>query len=79
MKDPETFIDTVTNIVEVVSDIEGNHEARDDPKVGLESVQKTDHEVAENVGSDNKPPTSANHLPPVSWRLHSSFCTRRSL
>ena len=59
MKDPETFIDIITNIDEVVSDIEGNHEARDDPKVGLESVQKTDHEVAGNVGSDNKPPTSA--------------------
>ena len=59
MKDPLTFIDIITNIDEVVSDIEGNHEARDDPRVGLESVQKTDHEVAGYVGSDNKPPTSA--------------------
>ena len=54
-----TFIDIITNIDKVVSDIKGNHEARDDLRVGLESVQKTDHEVAGDVGSDNKPPTSA--------------------
>ena len=64
MKYPLTFIDIITNIDEVVSDIKGTveDEARDDPKVGLESVQKTDHEVAGLVGSDNKPPTSAYHL-----------------
>ena len=48
----------------MVSDIKGTveDEAKDDPRVGdkgLESVQKTDHEVAGLVGSDNKPPTSA--------------------
>ena len=59
MKDPLIFIDTITNIDEVVSDIKGNHEAKDDPRIGLESVQKIDHEVAGDVGSDNKPPTSA--------------------
>ena len=61
MKDPETFIDIVTNIDEVVSDIKGTveDEAKDDPRVGdkgLESVQKTDHGVAGLVGYDNKPP-----------------------
>ena len=68
----------------MVSDIKGTveDEAKDDPRVGdkgLESVQKTDHGVAGLVGYDNKAPTSVEHLPPVSWRLHSSFCTRRSL
>ena len=53
-----TFIDIITNIDKVVSDIKGNHEARDDLRVGLERVQKTDHEVAGDIGSDNKPPTS---------------------
>ena len=65
MKNPLIFIDTITNIDEVVSDIKDNHEARDDPRVGLESVQKTDHEVAGDVGSDNKPPTSAPRDSPL--------------
>ena len=57
-----TFIDTVidkTNTDIVVSDTKGDQEARDDPRVGLGSVQKREHAVAGIVGSDNKPPTSA--------------------
>ena len=57
-----TFIDNVsdkTNIDIVVSETKGSHEARDDPKAGLESVQKIDHVVAGIVGSGDKPPSSA--------------------
>ena len=57
-----TFIDTIidkTNTDIVVSDTKGDQEARDDPRVGLGSVQKREHAVAGIVGSDNKPPTSA--------------------
>ena len=57
-----TFIDTVTdktNIDIVVSDTKGDQEARDDPRAGLESVQKRDHVVAGIVGSGDKPPSSA--------------------
>jgi len=56
-----TFIDTVidkTNIDIVVSDTKGDQEARDDPRVGLGSVQKREHAVAGIVGSDNKTPSS---------------------
>ena len=57
-----TFIDIIndkTNTDIVDSDAEGEQEARDDLRVGLGSVQKRDHVVAEIVGSDDKPPTSA--------------------
>jgi len=56
-----TFIDTVidkTNTDIVVSDTKGDQEARDDPRVGLGSVQKREHAVAGIVGSDNKTPSS---------------------
>ena len=69
MEDPLTFIDIITNIDKVVSDAKGNHEARDDLRVGLERVQKTDHEVAGNVGSDNKPPTSAPRVMATSFQF----------
>ena len=55
-----TFIHTVndkTNIDVVVSDTIGDQEARDDPGVGLETVQKREHAVAGMIGSDNKTPT----------------------
>ena len=55
-----TFIDTVndkTNNDVVVSDTKGDQEARDDPRVGLGSVQKREHAVAGMAGSDNKTPT----------------------
>ena len=48
-----TFIDNVsdkTNIDIVVSEAKGGHEAGDDPKAGLEGVQKTDHVGAGSVG-----------------------------
>ena len=54
-----TFIDNVsdkTNIDIVVSETKGGHEARDDPKAGLESVQKIDHVGAGSVGNGDKPP-----------------------
>ena len=54
-----TFIDNVsdkTNIDIVVSETKGGHEARDDPKAGLESVQKIDHVGAGSVGSGDEPP-----------------------
>ena len=53
------FIDNVsdkTNIDIVVSETKGDQEVRDDPKAGLESVQKRDHVVAGSVGSGDKPP-----------------------
>ena len=54
-----TFIDNVsdkTNIDIVVSETKGGHEARDDPKAGLESVQKIDHVGAGSVGAGDIPP-----------------------
>ena len=54
-----TFIDTVidkTNTDIVVSDTKGDQEARDDPRVGLGSVQKREHAVAGIVGSDKQDP-----------------------
>ena len=60
VEDLVTFIDTVndkTNTDIVVSDTKGDQEARDDPRVGLGSVQKREHAVAGIVGSDNKTPT----------------------
>ena len=80
MEDPLTFIDIITNIDKVVSDIKGNHEARDDPRVGLESVQKTDHEVAGNVGSDNKPPTSAPRVMATTFQfLHQAVSLKNRI
>ena len=55
-----TFIHTVndkTNIDVVVSDTKGDQEARDDPRVGLGSVQKREHAVAGMAGSGDKTPT----------------------
>ena len=59
VEEPLTFIDNVsdkTNIDIVVSETKGGHEARDDPKAGLESVQKIDHVGAGSVGYGDEPP-----------------------
>ena len=57
-----TFIDIINDKINtdiVDSDAEGEQEARDDPRVGLGSVQKRDHVVARFAGYGDKPPTSA--------------------
>ena len=54
------FIHTVndkTNVEVVVSDTIGEQEAKVDPKVGLEAVQKREHAVAGMAASDDKTQT----------------------
>ena len=54
------FIHTVndkTNVEVVVSDTIGEQEAKVDPKVGLEAVQKREHVVAGMAANDDKTQT----------------------
>ena len=54
------FIHTVndkTNNEVVVSDMISEQEAKDDPRVGLEAVQKREHAVAGMAASDDKTQT----------------------
>ena len=55
------FIHTVndkTNNEVVVSDMISEQEAKVDPKVGLEAVQKREHAVAGMAASDDRPTPS---------------------
>ena len=58
MKETETFIDK-TNNVKNIEKADNDQEAKDDPRIVLESVQKTVHVVARFAGCGVSPPTSA--------------------
>ena len=55
MKDTETFIDK-TNNVKNIEKADNDQEANDDPRIVLESVQKTVHVVARFAGCGVSPP-----------------------
>ena len=63
MKDTETFIDKTNNVKNIekvnIPKADNDQEAKDDPRIVLESVQKTVHVVARFAGCGVSPPTSA--------------------
>ena len=56
VKETETFIDK-TNNVKNIEKADNDQEANDDPRIVLESVQKTVHVVARFAGCGVSPPT----------------------
>ena len=69
MKDTETFIDKTNNVKNIekvnIPKADNDQEAKDDPRIVLESVQKTVHVVARFAGCGVSPP---HHLLRVTWR-----------
>ena len=55
VKETETFIDK-TNNVKNIEKTDNDQEAKDDPRIVLESVQKTVHVVARFAGCGVSPP-----------------------
>ena len=55
VKETETFIDK-TNNVKNIEKADNDQEAKDDPRIVLESVQKTVHVVARFAGCGVSPP-----------------------
>ena len=55
VKETETFIDK-TNNVKNIEKADSDQEAKDDPRIVLESVQKTVHVVARFAGCGVSPP-----------------------